>query len=128
METKQIRIKNRSTQSKSQKKEKKTKKTHTHTHTHNSTLPPYPWKCWLRITRHSQFTGQHGKRKKEIDCISSLPVPPASRTPGHWLGDYCRKLTSAHNKWPGSNWVLLVCKCKPLTTKLKYISKKQIRV
>ena len=28
---------------------------------------------------------------------SPLPFPLASQTLGHWLGDYCRELTSAHS-------------------------------
>ena len=39
---------------------------------------------------------------------SSLPLPPASRTLRHQLGDYCRELTSAHRQQPDSNWEPLV--------------------
>ena len=28
---------------------------------------------------------------------SSQPLPPASQTLRHWLGDYCREFTSAHS-------------------------------
>ena len=50
---------------------------------------------------------------------SSLPLPPASQTLRHQLGDYCGELTSAHSQQPDSNWELLVFESKSLTTKLR---------
>ena len=50
---------------------------------------------------------------------SSLPLPPASQTLKHQLGDYCRELTSAHSQQPGSNREPLVFERKLLTTKLR---------
>ena len=50
---------------------------------------------------------------------SSLPLPSASQTLRHQLGDYCRKLTSAHSQQPDSNREPLVSERKLLITKLR---------
>ena len=34
---------------------------------------------------------------------STLPLPPASQALRHYLGDYCRELTSTHSQQPDSN-------------------------
>ena len=46
---------------------------------------------------------------------SSLPLPPASQTLRHQLGDYCIELTSAHSQQPDSNRESLVSERKSLT-------------
>ena len=48
----------------------------------------------------------------------SVPLPPASQTLRHQLGDYCRELTSAHSQHADLNQEPLVSECKSLTTKL----------
>ena len=50
---------------------------------------------------------------------SSLPLPPASRALGHWPGDYCGELTSAHGWQPDWGREPLVSGRKSLTTKLR---------
>ena len=50
--------------------------------------------------------------------ISSLPLPPASKTLRHQPGDYCRELTFARCQQPDPNREPLVTECKSLTTKL----------
>ena len=49
----------------------------------------------------------------------SLPLPLASQTLRHQLGDSCKELTSAHSQQPDSNWEPLVFESKWLTTKLR---------
>ena len=51
--------------------------------------------------------------------FSSLPLPPASQTLRHQLGDYCRQLTSAHSQQPDSNREPLFSERKSLATKLR---------
>ena len=50
---------------------------------------------------------------------SSLPLPPASQTFRHQLGDNCRELTFAHSQQPDSNLKPLVSERKSLSTKLR---------
>ena len=45
---------------------------------------------------------------------SLLPLPPASQTLRHQLGDYCRELTSAHSQQLDSNQEPLVSEHKSL--------------
>ena len=49
---------------------------------------------------------------------SSLPLPPASQTFRHQLGDYCIELTSSHSQQPNLNREPLASERKLLTTKL----------
>ena len=43
---------------------------------------------------------------------------------GHYPGNYCRELTSAHSLQPDSNWESLVSERKSLTTKLRALKYK----
>ena len=54
---------------------------------------------------------------------SSLLLLPDSQTLRHYLGNYCRELTSAHSQQSDSNREPLVSKCKLLTTKLHALMK-----
>ena len=53
---------------------------------------------------------------------SSLPLLPASQTPRHQLGDYCRELTSVHSWQPESKREPLVSERKSVTTTLRALS------
>ena len=71
---------------------------------------------WVFFYEHSRITGLQGKGHF---FNSSLQLPPASQTPRHQPGDYCRELTSAHSQQPDMNREPLVSERKSLTIKLR---------
>ena len=54
-----------------------------------------------------------------LGLLSFLPLPLASQTLGHELGDYCRELISAHSQQPYLNREPMVSERVLLTTKLR---------
>ena len=73
---------------------------------------------WVFLSRTFMIHKTAGERGGYL-FNSSLPLPPASQTLRHQLGDYCRELTSAHSWQPDSNQEPLVSEGKSLTTKLR---------
>ena len=58
---------------------------------------------------------------------SSLPLPTASQTLRHQLGNYCRELISGHSQQPDPNGEPLVSERKLLTTNDFFIFRKLLK-